>query len=431
MPQSYFVAGNLPFENQGAGLYNALASGSVSDLASHYAQAYRAALDMNRQNYANVMSGYQRIQGLNAVDAARGGRDYRRIMEGVLGEIQNYGQSQRDEIGDSFGIARGQADQDLISRGLGNSTVTSSVQRGLTLDEQKANTQLADRLAEMRAGYRTQLSMAGQAYKERQQQQQLGTALSQLQFMNSVSANYPDAAAYTQLANMLGGYGQAAADREQAMAMARMQQGAAGGMGGFGGGGGGGGSRAAGPAGGTPYNPSGGMAWMGGYPSSGASIAADPFPRMVKLANGNWFDTASQVTSPNYWGHAAGTRELAVQQHQALQQGRGGGMGGGLAAAGGNAMQTAALFGLGGGGDNWSPAGYLGNAASGYGALSSLGNAMGGVLGMGIGASLGAVSNAYQGANYTLGALGSLGSAMGGPIGYALGGMGMLSDMGG
>jgi hypothetical protein len=76
----------------------------------------------------------------------------------VLAGIQNIGNAQRQAITDFYAQRQGQADQALISRGLGNTTVQSAVNRGLTLDEAKAQSDLAEKVSRMRADYGSQMA---------------------------------------------------------------------------------------------------------------------------------------------------------------------------------------------------------------------------------------------------------------------------------
>ncbi len=133
-----------------------------------YTSAYQNALNINQQNYNNIMKGYQ---GLTS---------------SVLGNIRGIGEAQAQAIEDVYAQQSGGAAQSLISRGLGNTTVANSVQRGLVLDREKAKTGLANQLAQLYAGYQSQLG------------------LSQLGFMNSVSAPYPNPAAYADLLRQRG-----------------------------------------------------------------------------------------------------------------------------------------------------------------------------------------------------------------------------------
>jgi hypothetical protein len=164
------IAGALPW---GAGGGNALSG----DPAQAYQAAYNDALAMNRQNYGNIMRGYQKTS-----------RQLRKGQKGLMGELAGIGASRQQEIGDQYAAMQGTQSQELINRGLGNTTVQQAVMRGLTLDEAKAQTDLANKLAAQRAQYR-----------DRFNQQRMALASEQLGFMNSLQAAYPDAGLYASL----------------------------------------------------------------------------------------------------------------------------------------------------------------------------------------------------------------------------------------
>jgi hypothetical protein len=65
----------------------------------------------------------------------------------VLGMFQNLGQSEAQQIQQQGQQAQAQGVQDLTSRGLGNTTITSSVNRGIASDTQNAMTNLQGKLA--------------------------------------------------------------------------------------------------------------------------------------------------------------------------------------------------------------------------------------------------------------------------------------------
>lgn len=193
------IQGNLPFGGGGAG-----AMAGPGGLQAAYASAYNSALDMNKANYQNILGGYQQLTAAQEADQRVITPGYAELMNGVLTGIDSIGGSQRQAIADQYAKASGAATQQLINSGLSNSTVASSVQRGLTLDRAKAENDLADRLAGTKAGYQAQLGQAGLSYQERALADRTGLGLQQLGWMNTVSAPYPDAGQYQQLAALYG-----------------------------------------------------------------------------------------------------------------------------------------------------------------------------------------------------------------------------------
>lgn len=198
------IGGQLPFGNSAGQMLSAAASGNPATLGNAYQSAYNDSLRMNSQNYSNILAGYQRTmdsqgQAQQAISAGHQG-----LQGAVMGDLEGIDASQRQAIKDSYTAQRGTADQDLVNRGLGNMTVRSSVMRGLGLDEAKANIDLSNKLAQTRAGFRSNLGLAGLNYQNQANVQNTALAGRQLDWMNSVNANYPNAGMYSQLASMMG-----------------------------------------------------------------------------------------------------------------------------------------------------------------------------------------------------------------------------------
>lgn len=214
---------------------------------------------------AENQAGYGRLLGENRYIAGWGGeslnnlynrqRDfdsrYQSLQDAVMGDISRIGGAQRMNIEEDYARARGAAEDDLAARGLGNTTVRSSVLRGVEFDRARAGNELAERVAGLNAQYRSSLGLAGLTSRERSAQQQIeqerlnqrtaldanaspqmaalaareraagqmagydssiglaglaqdarnidantGLARDQLNWMNSVTAAYPDARAY-------------------------------------------------------------------------------------------------------------------------------------------------------------------------------------------------------------------------------------------
>lgn len=209
--------GNLPFGGGGnpfAGLGGSPQQ-AMAALPNSYAQSYNAALQMNQQNYANILKGYQDTLAQQQQQQQQVSQGYQNLSNSVLSGIAGIGQARSQEIADQFAAQRGAATQGLITSGLGNTTVTSSVQRGISADESKARTQLADQLAGLRASYESNLGLAGLAYQGQAAGQNSALAQRQLDFMNSVMAQYPSAGLYAQLAQQYGAAQEANRNRNQ------------------------------------------------------------------------------------------------------------------------------------------------------------------------------------------------------------------------
>lgn len=202
------IGGQLPFEPSG--------NPFSQDLGAAYQSAYNTALGQNQANYSNILSGYQQTlaQQTQAQDAI--GKGYSSLYNQVLGGIQGIGQSQSQAIQDAYRQQSGSAQQDLINRGLGNSTVLSSVQRGIDLDKSKADIALANQIAQLNAGYQSQLGGAGLNYANQAAMQNAAQQNAQLQWMNSVTAQYPNGQLYNQMAQQQGAAQQSGQNRQQA-----------------------------------------------------------------------------------------------------------------------------------------------------------------------------------------------------------------------
>lgn len=194
------IQGNLPFGGGGSTLFQ----GGVGNLGASYGNAYKSALDMNKANYGNVLKGYQDTAA--AQDSAQNqiAQGYAGLDNRVMSGIDTIGGARRQEIADQYQAAQGAATQSLTNRGLGNSTVVDSVNRGLQYDRQKSETQLSDDLAGMRAGYQSNIGLANLGYLNQANQQRTDLGQNQLGWMNSVNAPYPDAGMYSQLAQQYG-----------------------------------------------------------------------------------------------------------------------------------------------------------------------------------------------------------------------------------
>lgn len=216
-----YIGGSLPFGGGGAGLFSGFggsAQQSMANLGSNYQSAYNSALDMNRTNYGNILSGYQQTLGQNADARAAVGSGYDSLLQDVLGGIGSMGQSRQRDINTNYTARSGQAAQQLIDRGLGNSTVQQSVQRGIGYDQARASNDLAEQIATTQAGFRSSIGQAGLNYRGQAIQQNDADAQAQLQWMNSVNAQYPDAGMYSQLAQQFGAANQQEQDRNRILA---------------------------------------------------------------------------------------------------------------------------------------------------------------------------------------------------------------------
>lgn len=101
---------------------------------------------------ARVTGSYDSILKANAAQYDKVIAGYGQLLSGIEG----IGASERQNITDQYTAEGGKQTQGLINRGLGNTTVANSIQRGLQLDQAKAQGSLAEKIAGLRAGYEGQ-----------------------------------------------------------------------------------------------------------------------------------------------------------------------------------------------------------------------------------------------------------------------------------
>lgn len=161
----------------------------------------------------------------------------RRTRKGALRDVEGAGQAATQRLERESTARMGQAEQDLISRGLGNTTIRSAVQRGIQSDTDLAQQSIFEGVGQQKAGLRMETG---------------GRLAAAIEGRNDIG---PDL-------SMMAGLLQAASAQDtspiSAMVPGSAQAPTGGGAFQFGGAGGGGGG------GGAPGTPSGGGAFAGG-----------------------------------------------------------------------------------------------------------------------------------------------------------------------
>lgn len=257
----YFIAGSLPFPQGGAGMVSA--ANDPNALGEQYRSSYKSALEQNQANYQNILSGYQQTLANQGKTQDYINRGYTDMANNIMSTIADTGKSQSQAIQDAYARQSGLSQQQMINSGLGNSTVLASLQRGNLLDKSKADVALANQMAQLKAGYQYQTGQAALNQANQGNMQNTALAKSQLDWMNSVNSQYPNAAAYNDLLKQLGANQQADKNRELLQQLTPKPL--------AGGGGGGTVSRGSGmPAGFNDRMPTG-----GGY--GGATASVTPF----------------------------------------------------------------------------------------------------------------------------------------------------------
>jgi hypothetical protein len=194
-------------------MYSPLAQASISLPAptmnfsnpeASYNSAYSTARDVNQQLYKNIQAGYSQM--LNQSQAAMGQLDtrYRNLQRGVMKRLAGSNQANMQDIADKYSAMSGQMSQSMIDRGLGNTTVQFAMQRGIAQDRTKETTRSQNEFAQLIAANQSRLGLERLGAMERGYGNLTGIQGQNLNWMNSVSAPYPDPGMYAQLA-MAGG----------------------------------------------------------------------------------------------------------------------------------------------------------------------------------------------------------------------------------
>lgn len=195
------------FSNQGQLPWKANSTYSFTDpqqIAAGYNQAYNNALGMNMGNYNNIMAGYQKAIAAQSSAQQAISAGYQSLYNDVIGKVSGIGQAREKNINDSYGQLLAGSSQQLIDRGLGNSTIQTSVNRGVETDRQRALLENDESIAKIMADYMSGLGTNTLKSQQEGLDRVSGLGLRQLDFMNSVNAKYPDAGLYGQLAQLAG-----------------------------------------------------------------------------------------------------------------------------------------------------------------------------------------------------------------------------------
>lgn len=180
---------------------------NFGSVPTNYDSAYSNALNLNSQNYSNILSGYQNlIGGQQAGQSATQGR-YDSLWPQVQQTIAGIGKSQQQAINDTYAQQSGNITQQMTNSGLGNTTAATSAQGVASLNQQKASDALAAQVAQLSAGYQSQLGLAGAGYSGQANQQNTQLGSQALNWMNSVNAPYPNVQQWQNTASMQGAAG--------------------------------------------------------------------------------------------------------------------------------------------------------------------------------------------------------------------------------
>lgn len=161
---------------------------------------YAAALSQQQNLMNQSVAGYNRVLQQLRADQSATIAGYNQLSNTVVGELTNLGRTAAADLSAQYTALSGQAAQDLTSRGLGNTTVASSVQRGLAFDKARADVALSESVGRQRADYLSQIGLAGLDYRGRAAAQYAGLGAQgagvYAQFAPAYAGIYRDMARY-------------------------------------------------------------------------------------------------------------------------------------------------------------------------------------------------------------------------------------------
>lgn len=189
---------------------------AAAQLGPLYAASYNSALGLNSSLFSGLQTGYDTLRSNTDQQYADITAGYDRLYGDVLGRISGTNETNLRDINSAYNRRAGDATQDLINRGLGNSTVMNSIQAGIEQDRRRALTDSRSQFSQLEAQYANQLGQAGLQNRTRGVETGANLGQAQLGMLERVQAPYPQADLYTRLAQMYGASAQAQQDRQRA-----------------------------------------------------------------------------------------------------------------------------------------------------------------------------------------------------------------------
>jgi hypothetical protein len=129
--------------------------------ANFASQAIQSQMNAKAPQAVNLAGGYQDIlkQFTTAQNAANQANQQR--YQDILKLYSGLGQSRATEIANQGAQQQASATQGLTSRGLGNTTVTSAVSRGINTDTSNQQTALQEQIAQLQGGVMERVNQQG------------------------------------------------------------------------------------------------------------------------------------------------------------------------------------------------------------------------------------------------------------------------------
>ena len=148
----------------------------------------------------------------------------------VLGRISNTNTSNLNDINRNAEALSGQASQQMVSRGLGNTTVQQNMQRAIAADRMREATRSNEAFAQLGAGYADRIWQDRTAAQQSKAAALSSLGVAQNSALERVNVGYPDAGMFASLAQMYGAQAEAQKNRKQLSGgMVQQAGGAAGG----------------------------------------------------------------------------------------------------------------------------------------------------------------------------------------------------------
>lgn len=213
------LAINLPWQSL-AGQANALQGlggdprAAMAQLGQNYTNSYLGALNLNANLFGGIQTGYEALRSQLDKQYSDISGGYSKLYGDVLGKIAGTNQTNLQDINTQYAARQGEATQQMVNRGLGNSTVVQNMQRAIEMDRSRARTASENQFAQLQAQYMNNIGQSG--LQAQQQGAQLSSQLgqNQLNWLNTIQAPYPQASMYQDLAKMYGAQLQGQQDRQ-------------------------------------------------------------------------------------------------------------------------------------------------------------------------------------------------------------------------
>lgn len=122
-------------------------SQQLSGLLGQFEGARNTANQANEQRYQDILGGYKNLD-----------QAYSQRTQSLLGELQGFGAAQQQALQQKFQQQGAGLTQNMINRGLYNSTAVESAQQGLSRQQQQQELQLNDMLQRQRMDFAARLT---------------------------------------------------------------------------------------------------------------------------------------------------------------------------------------------------------------------------------------------------------------------------------